>query len=177
MYEGELPTAEQRSFGFSNYYYYFKFTNVYKYMEKNNRGWFKKIDSISYVYVSRTVHDMWIMYINSERENHNFLNYPLERSPRAESCSSVGWEQNGYHVAQEFLHVSEEKVRRIQESFERIPRKSTRRASRELGIPQQTVWRVLRRRLLVNCVHLFESPCILKRGPPAMQWQVARVEM
>jgi len=38
--------------------------------------------------------------------------------------------------------VSEENVRRIQESFERIPRKSTRRASRELGIPQPTVWLV-----------------------------------
>jgi len=33
-------------------------------------------------------------------------------------------------------------------AFERSPRKSTRRASRELGIPQPTVWRVLRRRLL-----------------------------
>jgi len=32
--------------------------------------------------------------------------------------------------------VSEENVRRIQESFERSPRKSTRRASSELGIPQ-----------------------------------------
>ena len=46
--------------------------------------------------------------------------------------------------------VSEENVRRIQESFERSPRKSTRRASRELGIPQPTVWRVLRRQLLFN---------------------------
>jgi len=43
---------------------------------------------------------------------------------------------------------SEENVRRIQESFERSPRKSTRRASRELGIPQLTVWRVLRSSLL-----------------------------
>jgi len=58
--------------------------------------------------------------------------------------------------------VSEENVRRIQESFERSPRKSTRRASRELGIPQLTVLRVLRRRLLFNWVHLYESPCILK---------------
>jgi len=38
--------------------------------------------------------------------------------------------------------VSEENVRRIQESFERSPRKSTHRASREPGIPQPTVWRV-----------------------------------
>ena len=44
--------------------------------------------------------------------------------------------------------VSEENVRRIQESFERSPRKSTRRASRELVILQPTVWRVLRRHLL-----------------------------
>ena len=44
--------------------------------------------------------------------------------------------------------VSEENVRWTKESFERSPRKSTRRASRELGIPQPTVWRVLRRRLL-----------------------------
>jgi len=42
--------------------------------------------------------------------------------------------------------VSEENVRQIQESLEPNPRKSTRRASRELGIPQPTVWRVLRRR-------------------------------
>ena len=46
--------------------------------------------------------------------------------------------------------VSEENVKRIQESFERSPCNSTRRASRELGIPQPTVWRVLRRCLLFN---------------------------
>jgi len=39
--------------------------------------------------------------------------------------------------------VSEANVRRIQENFKRSPRKSTRRARRELEIPQQTVWRVL----------------------------------
>jgi len=44
--------------------------------------------------------------------------------------------------------VSEENVRRIQASFERSPRKPTRRARRELGIPQTTVWLVLRRRIL-----------------------------
>ena len=44
--------------------------------------------------------------------------------------------------------VSEENMRRIQEGFERSPRKSTRRVSRELGISQPTVQRVLRRRLL-----------------------------
>ena len=53
--------------------------------------------------------------------------------------------------------VSEENVRRIQESFERSPRKSTRRASRELGIPQPTVWRVLRCRLLFEPIFLDHS--------------------
>ena len=42
---------------------------------------------------------------------------PLERSPSAQPCSSVSWEQNGYFAAQEFLRVSEENLRRIQESF------------------------------------------------------------
>ena len=40
-----------------------------------------------------------------------------------------------------------ENVRRIQENFERSPRKSTYRASTKLGIPQPNFWRVLRRRL------------------------------
>ena len=57
--------------------------------------------------------------------------------------------------------VSEEKLRRIQASFEHSPRNSTRRANRELRIPQPTVWRVLRRSLLFNGVHLFESLCII----------------
>ncbi|KAJ4442664.1 hypothetical protein ANN_04253 [Periplaneta americana] len=38
-------------------------------------------------------------------------------------------------------------VEQVKESFVRSPRKSTRRASRETGIPQPTVWRILRRRL------------------------------
>jgi len=57
--------------------------------------------------------------------------------------------------------VSEENVRRIQEIFERSPRKSTRRASRELGVPQPTVWRVLRRRLLLIESIFFNRPVFL----------------
>ena len=57
--------------------------------------------------------------------------------------------------------VSEENVRRIQESFECSPRKSTGRASRELGIPQPTVWRVLRRHLLFNWVLFLNHPLFL----------------
>ena len=144
----------------------------------------------------------------------------LESSPSAQPCSSVGWEQNGYYEAQNFLRswvplklisrlpcsvrfvfVSTFSLQRGKafvvgitnlskyavcvkakapaghmyqrtwdefNSFERSPRKSTRRGSRELGIPQPTVWRVLRRRLLFKphrlqlvqalWVHLFESP-------------------
>ena len=43
--------------------------------------------------------------------------------------------------------VSEEIVEHVRQSFVRSPQKSTVRASRELGIPQKTVWNVLRRRL------------------------------
>lgn len=50
--------------------------------------------------------------------------------------------------------VSEENVDRIRATFERSPMKSTRRASRELGLPQTTVWRVLRRRLVYKPYHL-----------------------
>jgi len=118
-------------------------------------GWFKKMDSISYVYISWTVKGTWMIYITFERGILNFQMPPLERSPSAQPCSNVSWEQNGYYVVQYFLRVSEENVRWIEERSERSPRKSTRRASRELGIPQPTVWRVLRRRLLFNWVHLF----------------------
>jgi len=50
--------------------------------------------------------------------------------------------------------VSEENVSRIQECFERSPCESTHRASRELGIPQPTVWHVLRCRLLFKPYHI-----------------------
>ena len=158
---------------------------------------------------------MWTIYITFEREDPKYLNTILERSPHAQPCNSVSWEQNDYYAAQDFCvrefiktesatavqrafrlrfniqppmrksicrwnhqfeqigclckgkrsgrpRVSEENVRRIQGSFLRSPRKSTHRASRELGIPQPTVWRVLRLRLLFNWVHLFESPCIFR---------------
>ncbi|PNF29624.1 hypothetical protein B7P43_G16676 [Cryptotermes secundus] len=45
------------------------------------------------------------------------------------------------------LRVSEEQVVRIHAAFERSLRKSTNRASRELAIPQSTVWHVLTVRL------------------------------
>lgn len=46
--------------------------------------------------------------------------------------------------------TSDENVARIQQAFVRSPGKSTRRGSRELQIPQSTVWRVLRKRLVMK---------------------------
>lgn len=43
--------------------------------------------------------------------------------------------------------VSEETVERVRASFTRSPRKSTNEASRELNVPQPTVWKILRKRL------------------------------
>lgn len=43
--------------------------------------------------------------------------------------------------------VSAENVERIRRTYERSPRKSTYEGSRELQMPQKTVWRVLRKRL------------------------------
>ncbi|GBM57625.1 hypothetical protein AVEN_225008-1 [Araneus ventricosus] len=43
--------------------------------------------------------------------------------------------------------VSEENVERIRRTYERSPRKSIYEGSRELQMPQKTVWRVLRKRL------------------------------
>ena len=43
--------------------------------------------------------------------------------------------------------TSEATLERVREAFQRSSQKSTARANRELGIPQTTVWRVLRKRL------------------------------
>ena len=39
-----------------------------------NTAWLKKMDSISYVYISWTIHGMWMIYITFEREGPKFLN-------------------------------------------------------------------------------------------------------
>jgi len=43
--------------------------------------------------------------------------------------------------------VTEEQAEQVRQEFVRSPRKSTVRGNRELGIPQPTVWRILRKRL------------------------------
>ena len=39
-----------------------------------NTGWLKKMDSISYFYISRTVHGMWMIYITFKRGGPKFSN-------------------------------------------------------------------------------------------------------
>jgi len=46
--------------------------------------------------------------------------------------------------------VSQEDVARVRTAFARSPRKFTRRASRGLGFPQPTVWKVSRKRLVMK---------------------------
>ena len=43
--------------------------------------------------------------------------------------------------------VTQERVEQVTQAFVRSPRKSTVRGSRELSIPQSTVWRILQKRL------------------------------
>ena len=162
-------------------------------------AWFKKMDSISYVYISWTIHGMWIIYITFETGDPKFSNTTARVLAKRKAMSvesKMATMQHKIFCVREFIktesatavqrafrlrfniqpptrksicrwnhqfeqigclredkssgrpRVSEENVRRIQERSQRSPRKSTRRASRELRIPQPTVWRVLRRRLL-----------------------------
>ena len=75
------------------------------------KPWFKTMDSISYVYISWTVQDIWLTYIPFERKMLIFQISPPECSPSAKPCSSVSWEQNGYYAAQDlFAFVSSLKL-------------------------------------------------------------------
>jgi hypothetical protein len=46
--------------------------------------------------------------------------------------------------------VSDDNIESVHEEFQRSPRKSVARASRELGMPEMTTWKVLRKRLCFN---------------------------
>jgi hypothetical protein len=43
--------------------------------------------------------------------------------------------------------VSDDNIEKVREAFKRSPRNSVARASRELGMPKMTVWKVLHKRL------------------------------
>jgi len=66
-------------------------------------AWFKTMDSILYIYIYWTIHGMWMIYITFERGGPNFQIASLDRSPNAQPCSSVSWEQNGNYAPQDFL--------------------------------------------------------------------------
>ena len=54
-------------------------------------GWFKKMDSISYVYISWTIHGMWMIYITFERGGPKLSNttgWMLKRRRNAR-CTAV----------------------------------------------------------------------------------------
>ena len=72
--------------------------------------------------------------------------------------------------------VSEQVVERVRESFLHSPRKSTRRASRELKVPQNTVSKILTQTLAVTPLQAAIGPkvtpgrqgnttCILRESP------------
>jgi len=133
------------------------------------------MDSISYVCISWTIHGQlrskWLQcgtkfcvceFINTDSATAVQRAFRLRSNvqpPRGKSICR--WNLQFEQIAclckgksSGRPRVSEENGRRIQESFERSPRQSTRRASRELGIPQPTVWHVLRRRLLFKPYHI-----------------------
>ena len=101
------------------------------------KAWFKKMDSISYIYISWTIHDTWMTYITFEREGPKFSNTTAralawrtalqQRQLRAQRLLCSTLRSSGRP------RVSEENLSRNQESFERSPHKWTRRASIELG--------------------------------------------
>ena len=66
-------------------------------------GWLKKMDSISYVYITWTIYGMWMIYIIFGKGSLHFQIPPLELSPSAQPCSSISWEQHGCNAAQYFL--------------------------------------------------------------------------
>ena len=56
--------------------------------------------------------------------------------------------------------VSIDNIERVREAFQRIPRKSVARASRELDMPKITAWKVLRKRL---CFKPYKMRLVKKR--------------
>ncbi|KAG8243443.1 hypothetical protein J6590_045294 [Homalodisca vitripennis] len=73
---------------------------------------------------------------------------PLKINKLAETFIENGYLSKGKGSGQP--RTSDENVSRTQQTLVRSPGKSTRRASRELQLPQTTVWRVLRKRLVMK---------------------------
>ena len=54
-------------------------------------AWFKKMDSILYIYVSWTIQGMWMFYTTFQRRGSKFSNTIVQRSPSA-SCAAASVE-------------------------------------------------------------------------------------
>jgi hypothetical protein len=67
---------------------------------------------------------------------------------RARLAASVGYQPKRRSTGRP--RVSDADVDRIREAFKASPQKSTHLASRQLQLPQKTVWRVLRKRLVIK---------------------------
>ena len=67
-----------------------KLESVFIVVSGRNSAWFKNMDSNSYVYISRTIHGMWMIYIKFERGGPKFSNTTPE-------C----WNEDETHAAQQ----------------------------------------------------------------------------
>jgi len=102
---------------YCHYYVYNQQRHNYTSQQYQNTAWLKNMDSILYVYISWTIHGMWMIYIIFERESPNFQISPLERSSSAKPCSSsVSLKQNGYNATQDFCVYQ----RRTWDEFKRV---------------------------------------------------------
>jgi len=55
-------------------------------------AWLKKMDSISYIYISWTIHGMWMVYITFERGGPKFLfTNRMELHPNGTGMFDVFW--------------------------------------------------------------------------------------
>ena len=82
-----------------------------------NTGWFKKMDSISYVYISWTIHGMWMIYITFERGGPKFLNTTARAHSRAAASveSKMATMQHKIFYVLEFIKT--ESATAVQRAF------------------------------------------------------------
>ena len=131
---------------------YMKFRLVQNYTTMSAMGVYFKMADFTGAERAKCV--LW--YENSQSATtvqRNFRTHYHKRPPTRPTIYS--WHRNFIASGCSVTHnkspgrpsVSDATVEQVRESFVRSPSKSTRRASRDIGISHVTVWRVLRRRL------------------------------
>ncbi|GFO21452.1 hypothetical protein PoB_004795700 [Plakobranchus ocellatus] len=98
----------------------------------------------------------------------------LERGRQTKSTSGCGdshYDFKGVFLTQQGTFrppaVSEEIVKKVRDSYLRCPKKSTRRCSQELQLPQRTVCKILRKRLRSTLYKLQLVPKLYPRNKEA----------